>query len=669
MREDDWRWMGSMMNLTKYSYWANGNEGQGCAPGCNLFHGLVLNRVYNWEGFTKETPLPYICASGCAVGYAWRTNAKRCVKIVKDYGQKTQPDAALFCAKDNGRLLSIDSCDEFQGLNKDIWTKTPSLTQTYWMGYQTGGLQNYINQQRTSDPQSGPINSRGQIALQPGGGASCSNQDQLPIVGSSTSNKGLYGKITFVGEQDMKLDLSTEYSDSSLETSTSSWLCEKDRDWTCPSNYILFQESCYKILDAEVTAMAGHLQCMLEENAKVVEVSTLMQMKFLNSLAKSENKTSFWVNLRRHVNTMATSEDAIFFTPEDIQASYESSWIGGAASTEDCTEYVVDTFAQQTVDCNKNVTVICEKEQILEADKIFAIPSPKVFMPLDLISGFEDLSKVGEVIESKIAFTIDPSPMNKLNSAAHFMGIKDSYIDVTLLDNYFNQGLSVTAWIYIDQIQDQQNLVDTRPFDTGSDTFHNFYLYVKKSGSLIQLWASICDGVAVSDDAEDVGTCTLFASSSSTPIVENKWTYVAFTYDSYNKVGTLMINQIYGYEGSSSAMENKLFSYDTKKWLGTKLQGFGMSFKIGGRRAATNTRSFSGKLSCLQIYDQFLQPSQLLHLSKCPVAPDYEKFSECPSDYFLFRSHCYKLSTSQDVFSYAEYSCTTKKGKIKKVYT
>ena len=62
--------MGSMMNLTKYSYWANGNEGQGCAPGCNLFHGLVLNRVYNWEGFTKETPLPYICASGCAVGYA-----------------------------------------------------------------------------------------------------------------------------------------------------------------------------------------------------------------------------------------------------------------------------------------------------------------------------------------------------------------------------------------------------------------------------------------------------------------------------------------------------------------------------------------------------------------------------------------------------------------------
>ena len=218
-----------MMNLTKYSYWSNGNEGAGCGAACLPIHGLVLNRVYNWEGFTKETPLPYICASGCAVGYAWRQNAKRCVKIVKDYGLKTQPDAQLFCAKDNGRLLSIDSCDEFQGLNKDIWTKSPSLSQTYWMGYQTGGLQNYINQQRTSEAQTGPINSRGQLALQSGGDSSCSNPYQLPIVGSSTSTKGLYGKITFVGEADMKLDLGTEYSDTSLETATSSWLCEKEK--------------------------------------------------------------------------------------------------------------------------------------------------------------------------------------------------------------------------------------------------------------------------------------------------------------------------------------------------------------------------------------------------------------------------------------------------------
>ena len=82
LRQDDWRWVGSLMNLTKYSYWSKGKEGQGCGPVCYDFHGMVMDRTYQWQGDQKAKPYPYICASDCAVGYAWRPTARRCVKIV-----------------------------------------------------------------------------------------------------------------------------------------------------------------------------------------------------------------------------------------------------------------------------------------------------------------------------------------------------------------------------------------------------------------------------------------------------------------------------------------------------------------------------------------------------------------------------------------------------------
>ena len=68
------------MNMSKFENWADPN-GKGCGGPCIDIYGMVLTRVYQWEGTMKGTVLPYICASECPIGYAWRRNAKRCIKI------------------------------------------------------------------------------------------------------------------------------------------------------------------------------------------------------------------------------------------------------------------------------------------------------------------------------------------------------------------------------------------------------------------------------------------------------------------------------------------------------------------------------------------------------------------------------------------------------------
>ena len=77
----------------------------------------------------------------------------------------------------------------------------------------------------------------------------------------------------------------------------------------------------------------------------------------------------------------------------------------------------------------------------------------------------------------------------------------------------------------------------------------------------------MCDGPSLSDEGI-VGNCTAFRSSTSTPIEEQKWTYIAFTYDTYNKKGTFVVDQIFGYDDDSigASFLYKFFYYDSKTW-------------------------------------------------------------------------------------------------------
>ena len=169
----------------------------------------------------------------------------------------------------------------------------------------------------------------------------------------------------------------------------------------------------------------------------------------------------------------------------------------------------------------------------------------------------------------------------------------------------------------------------------------------------------------MSDGSVETGTCSTFKSLSSTPIIEEKWYFIGFTYSTYFKTGTFVINQVYGFEDSENK-ENNFFDYDTKFWLGVNTQGFGISFRLGGKTNdfGSDIESFSGKMSCLQIYDISLQPSQIFHLSTCPLPRDHNIARQCPEGSTFFRNFCYKVSSKEETFSKSEYSCIDNKGDI-----
>ena len=114
----------------------------------------------------------------------------RCVKIVtKDMGQRTQTEASLYCSEDNGRLLSINSCQEFEGLNYDLWSRDQDAAQSYWVGFYAAGLDNYNGQQRTSIPKLSSINSYGQLAVISGGNKDCADNTKIVMGSFSTSSQ------------------------------------------------------------------------------------------------------------------------------------------------------------------------------------------------------------------------------------------------------------------------------------------------------------------------------------------------------------------------------------------------------------------------------------------------------------------------------------------------
>ena len=85
----------------------------------------------------------------------------------------------------------------------------------------------------------------------------------------------------------------------------------------------------------------------------------------------------------------------------------------------------------------------------------------------------------------------------------------------------------------------------------------------------------------------------------------------------FDNKGTFIVNGIHGYQSlDNKPMENKFFGLDSKQWLGLNAQGVGALLRVGGRRheSSADIQSFTGKISCLQVYNQGLRPSQIQHL-------------------------------------------------------
>ena len=138
---NQWIWEGQLTNFSDFTNW-NGIEGVGCSPACIY----AKNRMYmrypsgKWVATLSTTPLPYICASDCALGYIWRRESRKCVKIVNDQNAlATFTQAELRCSAENGKLATVNICHDFYALGRDLWWVSQSASSIYWIGYYNTG--------------------------------------------------------------------------------------------------------------------------------------------------------------------------------------------------------------------------------------------------------------------------------------------------------------------------------------------------------------------------------------------------------------------------------------------------------------------------------------------------------------------------------------------------
>ena len=142
------------------------------------------------------------------------------------------------CAKEHGRLLSIKTCSEFEGLGEDLWQVVPYVTEKYWFGFYAGGFDQYKANQRVNLQSTVSLDARGEQSLYAKSSDACGNLD-LYYDGSAITaippvpNDGFYGQLVYNPDtNDPSLNIiKYEKSDPDVK---SSYLCEKENQWTCP---------------------------------------------------------------------------------------------------------------------------------------------------------------------------------------------------------------------------------------------------------------------------------------------------------------------------------------------------------------------------------------------------------------------------------------------------
>ena len=687
LHQNDWTWIGNRLNFSRYENWLG--DKPSCHPDCyDMFGTLVKAPTMKWSPTNKGVEYPYICQSDCAVGYVWRVEARRCVKAVRssltraDYGAAT-----LACAKDSARLVSIPTCHMFRGLQNDLWSKFPGLTEKYWLGFYTAEFGNsayrYSDQGRVSPTNRGNIRANGLLSVKPNGDlTNCdANNYAVPMIDSAGNAKtttadsrlGHFASLEFTATKEAKLKLHS-YSAGDPVTGTESFLCERETEWRCPDGYVMFQEHCYVFFISPVTFSEAERACIIQEGGKLVEIQTKMQQNFINAWMVGEdfNVTETWVGLRRKTHS-DTETDYKFQASDSSSESYDWQSVHAESSVtagpgEDCVAMERETQSGfvnswKPKSCQESAAFICQVAQGVSQEVLDTLPVlPQVMMPLDGVLGFTDYNKKGRQNgHNLVAITNMGNQYSGLQGSAQYLGSPDSYIDISHEDIVVKMGLSVMMWLKVEKMDDGElrYLIDAREEClTGAESSHSFMMFLEKaaatpptgiasnsstSGAEFDLSASCnstggtvtralpgntitLNAVLCNGLIANGGSCRKFKSMQSTPIIVDTWTFIAFTYDKINKTGTFFVNDVFGYHdiGAGVDKEAEYFSYDTVNWLTTDaVKG---PVRLGSRKfqaQLTGTENLIGQMSCLQIYEGRLLPSLVHHLKKCPVVADY----------------------------------------------
>ena len=294
-----WYWMQLGKNITSYTDWENGNKNEGCVQGIctdNYRLTVVKNKNYQWKAYVQSNRKPYICESICHPGFVWYKNVMKCLQI-SNQEKLNHGKAMLTCAKASGHLISIETCAQIEGIQRDLNRYFPGEDKSYKIGILNQGLENFQGRRITQNAlENRPI-------IRSDGFSAIVGCAEIP---DSTSTKPEIG-ILNVAEDG---SLNFEY-DSRDSITTHDYICEDEHEWHCPKSYLIFHEDCYKIFTNPTTFSVAKAVCEGEGGSLITTETDFIVLFFYTWLIESESST-VWTVYRKDPLEITDEPDKIY---------------------------------------------------------------------------------------------------------------------------------------------------------------------------------------------------------------------------------------------------------------------------------------------------------------------------------------------------------------------
>ena len=283
----------------------------------------------------------------------------------------------------------------------------------------------------------------------------------------------------------------------------------------------------------------------------------------------------------------------------------------------------------QLENCSLQLPFLCQDSQKTNQDLVEVMRVPTIVIPLDNVTENET--------ESRVGFSGTLVSQTELKSPAFFSGKNSSYIEYSHMDSVATKlGITISMWV-----KAKNSLIEKRTL---------MELSYNEASSMMSIF--IQNNLLSFKLCEDLQCNNKQIFSSNAALELESWTFIAVTIETGENKGTLFVNNTYGTQdgpGQYFAMKQRDWFKNIPAWN---------KIKVGA--AVLEDSAFQGEISCIQVLNKTLVPSQIYQLSKiCHVDKYYTRGKPCPEGYHIMDHHCYKLSSVQLSYIDAMLACTS----------
>ncbi|XP_059096089.1 uncharacterized protein LOC131890699 [Tigriopus californicus] len=249
------------------------------------------------------------------------------------------------------------------------------------------------------------------------------------------------------------------------DRSKQGFICEIDREWTCPYHFILIQDTCFKRMNVKKTYDGASDYCS-DFGYQLARPTNIIEVEFLRQIIWEEgNNDSYWVGLS---------------FAQDGESDQFGFFLNG--SIGDClavTKYPNGDVQFQLKACDGTRKVICQTDQVSISAQNGKIPAPIGLFPLEKMNGTRNVlaSQLAILSSVNIGFHSRQVLPLKFIGNARFTSKAHSYLKLDVLNGakiFHRSEITLLVWMDLeDDLSQQYVLLVTKDKSTFKEISHN----------------------------------------------------------------------------------------------------------------------------------------------------------------------------------------------------